>query len=113
MNVIKWPDPKFDLTAYNADELRHKFAERLRGRALRAYFFGSFASASANHESDIDMVIIKETSENFVSRSLEFADLFDIFPRLDILIYTPGEFKRILESEDGFFKGATLSEIPL
>lgn len=113
MSVITWREPRFDLTTYDTENLRHQFAERLRGRALRAYFFGSFATGTVTHESDIDLVLIKETAEHFVSRPLEFMDLFDIFPRLDVLVYTPAEFQRMLEREDGFFKSAKLSEICL
>mgnify|MGYP000092700531 CR=1 FL=1 len=79
-------DPKY---------LEKQIAAALRGRVAKAYTFGSFARGDLHFDSDIDLILVKETSEPFVRRAFEFLDLMDIYPDLDILVYTPAEFEHL------------------
>ena len=54
--------------------------------------YGSYGSAESDKESDIDLLIIKETEKSPHERRLEAEKiLFDRAMPLDINVYTPGE----------------------
>jgi predicted nucleotidyltransferase len=84
---------------------------KLQGRVREAYVFGSASEQSISPESDIDLILVKDqTTEPFVKRAFEFLDLFEIFPRLDILVYTPEELAaQLADSDTGFWKSVRLS----
>ena len=37
-----------------------------------------------------------------LDRFRDFGDLYEIWPRLDLLVYTPAEFERMVEEENPF-----------
>lgn len=53
--------------------------------------------------SKFDLTSPAETTRDFVERPLLFADLLNIFPDMDILVYTPDEFERQMELSSGFW----------
>jgi predicted nucleotidyltransferase len=54
--------------------------------------YGSHATQIANEESDIDLLIIKDSEKRSIDRRIEVENLFfDRVIPLDILIYTPKE----------------------
>ncbi len=69
--------------------------------------FGSAAAGRVGPYSDIDMAVIKETATPFFKRGAELADLLDYDVGLDLLVYTPEEFRRAAE-EKSFFKNEIL-----
>jgi predicted nucleotidyltransferase len=73
------------------DALKRRLAPHLR-RARKAIIFGSVARGDADEWSDLDLVIVAETSRPFLERYLDFAGIYDIWRRLDLLVYTPDEF---------------------
>ncbi|NLI32055.1 MAG: nucleotidyltransferase domain-containing protein [Deltaproteobacteria bacterium] len=60
---------------------------------LRVILFGSFARNESDDLSDIDLVIIKETEEDFFSRIRKVLQILDLMTGIDVLVYTPGEFQ--------------------
>lgn len=68
--------------------------------------FGSFAWGKPSKDSDVDLVVVKETKKNILDRRREIAKkLFgNNFPAVDILVYTPREFKERLYLKDPFLK---------
>ena len=59
----------------------------------KIYLFGSFNSDNVTQDSDIDLLIIKQTQEKFYRRPLQVHTLFKPYKyNLDIHIYTPTEF---------------------
>lgn len=69
----------------------------------RVYLFGSWARGEADELSDMDVVLIKETPASFHDRLREVAAVLP--PELgsvDILVYTPDEFARMVESGNAF-----------
>jgi uncharacterized protein len=74
-------------------ELRRRLAPHLR-RATRAVLFGSAARGEADQWSDLDPVVVAETDRPFFERFHDFEGLYDVWPRLDLLVYTPAEFAR-------------------
>ncbi len=76
-------------------ELKRQVAPRVR-RARKVIAFGSVARGDADRWSDLDLIIVAETARPFFERFKDFSGLYDIWPRLDLLIYTPQEFQRML-----------------
>ena len=59
----------------------------------KIYIFGSYATKTANDDSDLDILIIKDTASSFFNRIREVRKL--IQPQslpVDIIAYTPTEF---------------------
>ncbi|MBX7059400.1 MAG: nucleotidyltransferase domain-containing protein [Leptospirales bacterium] len=83
------------LTAQSLAAIKEELTERLKGRVQSAWLFGSAARGDFRPESDLDLALVTETDEAFVRRCFRFEDLFDLYPRLDILVYTPTEFEAL------------------
>ena len=60
----------------------------------KIFLFGSYANNQANEDSDIDLLIIKDTSEPKYKRSIEIQRLLigSKIP-VDIVVYTNDEFE--------------------
>lgn len=67
--------------------------------------FGSAAREDTDEYSDIDVVVIKKTSQRFLQRLVEAAGLLrdEVFPA-DVFVYTPEEFKVMRERENPFIE---------
>jgi len=63
----------------------------------KAYLFGSLSQGTATRKSDIDLMIITETTKRFFDRHDDFDKIQDILPNraVDMLIYTPDEVSLI------------------
>lgn len=61
----------------------------------KVILFGSLASAEVKEWSDLDLVIIKNTSRPFLQRLKEVALLCQPSVGADFLVYTPDEFARM------------------
>ncbi|RME88675.1 MAG: nucleotidyltransferase domain-containing protein [Candidatus Hydrogenedentota bacterium] len=99
--VIIYPDDRFDLRKLDKKELIQKLQTALKGRVISAWLFGSFATGEFHSQSDIDLILVTKTSAPFVERGKAFLDLTDIFPRIDMIVYTPQEFSH--KQEDPIF----------
>lgn len=100
--VIVWKKPASAALSEAA------FAEALRGclrgRVEAAFLFGSIGTANYHSGSDVDLILVKETREPFWERVREFDDLYDLHPRLDLLIYRKEELASLLAEQSGFWK---------
>lgn len=79
--------------------------------------FGSMAEGKPRLWSDIDIVVVRETDKNFIDRAMEIRDKFRTRVGLDLLVYTPEEFRqmcadRIFFQQEIIKKGKTLYERP-
>ncbi|MBI3599860.1 MAG: nucleotidyltransferase domain-containing protein [Nitrospinae bacterium] len=67
--------------------------------------FGSFAWGNPTRDSDLDLFIIKDTKEKPRKRALEVRRIIseeNAFVGIDILVYTPEEFRKRMEMGDSF-----------
>ena len=64
--------------------------------------FGSLAKAEVGEWSDLDLVIIKDTSKPFFQRLKEVALLCRPSIGVDFLVYTPAEFTQMLAENNPF-----------
>lgn len=78
-------------------------SDALKGRVEQAWIFGSFASCRMHRYSDIDLMLVTETLFPFTDRPKLFDDIYDLGPEMDILVYTPNEFDKILQNPPGGF----------
>jgi predicted nucleotidyltransferase len=75
-----------------------KALDRMVAVLVKAYrpekiiLFGSFASGIVHEGSDLDLVIIKETSKRPIDRQVEVYGLVKPEVGIDLFIYTPREF---------------------
>lgn len=101
----------FFLTTERLSSVIDSIGQKLKGRVTAAYVFGSASTGEITPESDIDLILIKEfVTCPFPQRAMEFADLFEVYPKLDILVYTPAELEQQLaDSELGFWKSVRQS----
>lgn len=67
--------------------------------------FGSAARGDADAFSDLDVVLIKRTTTPFVQRGVDAVKYLrlDIAP-VDLFVYTPEEFQRMVEDESPFIE---------
>ena len=97
-----------------------RLVERLKDAYLpeKIILYGSYAYGRPDEESDIDLLIIKETSERPVDRRIAVRKLVSDIRRkvpFSSLVITPGELSERLRIGDDFFieivnKGEVLYE---
>jgi predicted nucleotidyltransferase len=62
----------------------------------RIILFGSRARGAARPDSDVDLLIVKETDRRPIDRRIEVERLLaDRALPLDVVVYTPGELRRL------------------
>jgi uncharacterized protein len=64
--------------------------------------FGSSARGEADAQSDLDLIVIKDTPESFIERLEAMAKLCPPGVHADILVYTPEEIRAMVEEENPF-----------
>ena len=74
---------------------------------LKVFLFGSHAWGQPTEDSDIDLLIVKETSDRFIDRWVAVRDLIaDPARRIPVetIVLTPQELDRRIERGDQFFQ---------
>ena len=73
----------------------------------KVILFGSYAYGKPTTDSDLDLLIIKETNLPRFKRGREINRLFNPYPfAMDILVYTPGEIKKRMGNKSSFLHEA-------
>ena len=86
-----------------------------KSKVKKAFLFGSYATGKETKKSDIDLMIIMETSKRFFERYDQFNEIYDTFKgyAVDLLIYTPEELENISHRhfiKDILYKGKIIYE---
>jgi predicted nucleotidyltransferase len=86
-------------------ELRRRIAPHVR-RARKVIAFGSVARGEADAGSDLDLIVVADTIRPFFERFKDFAGLYEVWPRLDLLVYTPQELERMVAEDNPLVRRA-------
>ena len=68
----------------------------------KVILFGSAARGEADAQSDLDVIVIKNTQESFIERLEVMARICPPGVHADILVYTPEEIRTMVEEENPF-----------
>ncbi|HEY2931606.1 MAG TPA: nucleotidyltransferase domain-containing protein [Acidobacteriota bacterium] len=84
--------------------MRTKLAALLRDKPVhQVILFGSRARRQEDAYSDTDLVLIADSARPFPERFRDFWELiYEIPPPVELMIYTPEEFRRLQEEENSF-----------
>jgi len=85
-------------------ELQRVISVLKRMEIDKAILFGSFARGTGNRSSDIDLIIIKETTLPFLKRADDFYASIKPKVAMDILVYTKREYEKMLKENNSFIK---------
>ncbi|MCD5416195.1 nucleotidyltransferase domain-containing protein [Candidatus Bipolaricaulota bacterium] len=69
----------------------------------KVILFGSLAQENVGIWSDLDLIVVKETGKRFLDRIGEVVDLLNPQVGIDLLVYTPEEFRHLCR-ERPFFR---------
>ena len=83
--------------------------KQLRGmpEVHKVILFGSFAKGRRDLFTDLDLIVVMESQDDFVIRCAELAGRLNVGVALDLLVYTPGEWEKI--QQRAFFRHALQS----
>ena len=99
VRIVKGPP------AVDPRQLAERIREYLAGTGvLKGILFGSFARGDADFASDADLVLVEETDRTFVDRGMAHLPLFRLGVGLDLIVYTPAEYERLLEDGNPFVR---------
>ncbi len=68
----------------------------------RVYLFGAYARNEADDVSDVELVVIKNTEEDFFERIRQVVKILNLPRAIDVLVYTPDEFREMLDRGNAF-----------
>ncbi len=75
-----------------------------KAEVQQALLFGSYAQGRADLLTDLDILIVMESDQDFVTRTAEMYRYLAVPVDLDLLVYTPEELER--NRERGFIRQA-------
>jgi predicted nucleotidyltransferase len=73
-----------------------------RYRPEKVILFGSAAAGTADADSDIDLLIIKQTDDGYFDRLGKVRRLLDTWQPLDVFVLTPSELQKVV-AENRYF----------
>jgi predicted nucleotidyltransferase len=96
-----------DLTGLKYSPLRNKIIRQIRERIAafepeKVYLIGSYARGEADDISDIDLVVIKNSTESFFDRIRHVLRILNINRAIDVFVYTPDEFRAMFDRGNAF-----------
>ena len=89
--------------------VRQAVEDLKRYQPRQVILFGSAARGDADEHSDLDFVVIKQTDQPFLQRLKEAALLVRVPGSIDILVYTPDEW-RLMQAQENPFAEHVLAE---
>lgn len=92
----------YRITTKTIDDITRKIVEGFD--PLKIILFGSEAHGTPRADSDIDLVVIKETKERFLQRLKKVASIVESWDAMDVLVYTPKEWEQGLQTGNYFIK---------
>ena len=87
------PSIRFGRPRFSSRKLSALLRRLLQGRVNAAYIFGSHARGEADSMSDVDLIVVAQTGLPFTRRFEAFLDVIDALGSIDLVVYTPKEWK--------------------
>ena len=84
------------------DDVVRQIIEKFRPQKI--ILFGSYARGDFRAESDVDLLVVMETTLKPVRQEIEISRNLDYEFGLDLLVYTPTTLKQRLELGDSFLR---------
>lgn len=84
---------------------------RQKPEVRRVVLFGSYAAGRRDLRTDLDLLVVMESSEDFVTRTARLHTELHSGVDMDLLVYTPEEFERV--KERGFVRRALQTGVVL
>lgn len=78
-------------------------------KPIKVILFGSRVTGKTHEDSDVDLVVIKQTNKNFYDRIADASGSVDHVLPIDIIVYTPEEFKQ-MSKESWFIKSEVINK---
>ena len=93
----------------NTEKIIRNIAKKIKDRykPQKIILFGSYAYGSPRKDSDIDLLVIKETKSRHIDRAIKIREILkeeNRFFAIEPLVYTPQEINKRLKMEDDFIK---------
>jgi len=85
--------------------LAHRIAEKFHPQ--RIVLFGSYAYGTPRPESDVDLLVVMETTLGESEQALEIRKYLQILFGLDLIVYTPQKLSQRINWGDSFLKEIT------
>jgi predicted nucleotidyltransferase len=83
-------------------EIKEKIVKEIKPEKI--ILFGSYAWGKPTEDSDVDLLIVKESKQRKVDRAREVRDVIsDSNVPVDILVYTPEEVKKSINENRNLF----------
>jgi len=95
-----------DIRTRIPQDVIEQLASQIAGRfhPQKIILFGSYAYGNPGPLSDVDLLIIMDTSLREVRQALEIRQFLNPLFGVDILVYTPEKLKQRLDIGDAFLK---------
>jgi predicted nucleotidyltransferase len=108
-DIIVW-NTRDPLGGRSPAEFEAELKRLLAGRVESAWIFGSYGTAEFGRDSDVDVLLVARTERTFVERALDYSDVMDLVPAMDLLVYTPEEFGKLTNDPTvGFWQSVVSS----
>ena len=92
VKALKSPNP----SELDIDEwLRESEKIFIENKVRAIFLFGSMAKKKSEEGSDIDLFIIAETEIDFIERPINYLSILENKYEINILVYTPEEFREL------------------
>lgn len=78
----------------------------LKNRCSEAYLFGSYARNEAHQHSDVDLIVVADSSRPIVERFKDFFDIVLQFAPIDLIVYSRDEWRRLKTKPNPLVKHA-------
>jgi uncharacterized protein len=99
--IINWTTLRPTVTDGLLADITQRIVKNFQPRQI--ILFGSYATGVPNTDSDLDLLVVMETTEPMAQRIRRVAEVSQVrFLPMDILVYTPEEFETRLEKGDFF-----------
>ena len=103
--IFVYDETRSPLDGTTREDLIDSLRTSLGSKVSSAYIFGSVARDTAGPGSDVDLILVANSSRPFVERFKDFMFLFDAPYELNLLVYTESEFAKLTtKPSSGFWR---------